>query len=72
MDELSVANWAVLGTFLLACLLILINYFQMRYGKGRFAFHLTDCMIGKPKWDFTFSWATTQDLQHDVEKTVWT
>lgn len=59
MDDLSIANWTVLGTFLLACVLILINYLQMRFGKGSFPFHLTDGMIGKPKWDFSTSWATT-------------
>jgi hypothetical protein len=59
MDELSVANWTVFGTFLLACILIVINYLRMRYGKGKFSFQLTDCMVGKPKWDFSTSWATT-------------
>ncbi len=55
---LTIANWAVLGTFLLAVVLIAGSYWRMSYGKRKFPFSLKNRM-GKPKWDFTTSWATT-------------
>jgi hypothetical protein len=56
--RLTIANWTVLGTFLLAVVLIAGSYWRMCYGKQKFTFRLKDRM-GKPTWDFTTSWATT-------------